>query len=78
MVAPEQNAERERRKRIRRDERGHVRLEKAKRVAAGQDKQNLREDELHKDRSENEEHARVLRKRARLIDPELRHRDGHE
>ena len=33
---------------------------------------------MHEDQSENEEHARVLRKRARLIDPELRHRNGHE
>jgi hypothetical protein len=77
VITAEQNAQHQRRERIRRKEPAHFRREKFERVFARQYENELRRRELDKDRSENEKDARVLGKGSRLIDPQL-HDRGRE
>ena len=78
MVAPEEHAERERRKSIRRDQPDCLRPQKRIVPAVAQDEDQLGRGELHEDHAEDQEKPRAAQKRRRLIDPKLGQRRGEK
>jgi hypothetical protein len=57
-------------KRVRREQPAHFRCEKLEGMLTAKHQDELNRRELDEDRSQNEEHARVLRERDRMIDPQ--------
>ena len=78
VIAPQQNAEDQRRERIGRDQHAHFRFQKPERAAVAKHQQELGRRELDQNDSENEQDARVLRKCLGLIDPQLGHGDAEK